>query len=666
MFATLSSFLPSALQQGSPNPANAPSKDPHPPPLKRDDPKPKDVIVDEGSMKRKEKRTNHESFIVVRPPPAKSNHPLNLQVQLVPPQSRERDRTRSLDVPQSSQDQEDTILSRTSSNRSDVSMYSGYSSVTSFSSVTSTSTSSSRRMIIPLYNLQAHNVMTNVIVDAGTDAKVAKFQKRGLDILGLAVLEPVEVFGSGCSVGPQIPPSSNRTSIDDHQDPAIAPQFIPRPGGAEGVHTPTSSAHSLSSGDNLSLSPPNLIRPDMDATPTSGTKKIFGKFFKKKDNQSSSPSPSVMSSPMGNFIVRPSRSATTQSLAIPSQGNVKRNSLLSQATSGQHSELSTSPQSSIPITSHLQPPILGIHPSCSSPKYPPQGRPHSYTWVVRKWIKGSNGGLLDNVIGHMNQLSLTDDRRQSRTPPEEGVVEVHFVWSRGKKKRKVQRDGSQTIGANRRPNSMFDSGGGHPPKRGSVSPPGRPGTADRAEKRLSTTSGQSMSTTSEVGSSAGRMREEDDDDESEPEDSETPWTCTLILSRVGEGGGGAVSPAATAAVAASDGTSNNHTRVRVATFSPTPHHPKVVALLKVPFPLPDIIVDRLQVCRRTVSPQGIARPSWNLTNGGGGGDEPDGLVLTAEEIKDVVSSTGLWLVVRENIGGVGKISRKGDGWRIRA
>jgi hypothetical protein len=259
----------------------------------------------------------------------------------------------------------------------------------------------------------------------------------------------------------------------------------------------------------------------------------------------------------------------------------------------------------------------------------------------------------------MNQLSLSDDRRQSRTPPEEGVVEVHFVWSRGKKKRKVQRDGSQNVGANRRANTMFD-------KTGSVSPPSRSGTADRAEKRLSTTSGHSMSTTSEVGSSAGRPREEDDGDESEPEDSETPWTCTLVLSRVGEGGGGAVSPTTAAAVAAAaDGTSSNHTRVRVATFSPTPHHPKVVALLKVPFPLPDIIVDRLQVCRRAVSPQGIARPSWSLMNGGGG-DEPDGLVLTAEEIKDIVSSTGLWLVVRENIGGVGKISRKGDGWRIRA
>lgn len=43
-----------------------------------------------------------------------------------------------------------------------------------------------------------------------------------------------------------------------------------------------------------------------------------------------------------------------------------------------------------------------------------------------------------------------------------------------------------------------------------------------------------------------------------------------------------------------------------------------------------------------------------------------GTTLTAEEIKDIVCSTGLWLVVREGFGGVGKVNRKGDGWRIRA
>ena len=245
----------------------------------------------------------------------------------------------------------------------------------------------------------------------------------------------------------------------------------------------------------------------------------------------------------------------------------------------------------------------------------------------------------------MNNLGLSDERRQSRTSPEEGAIEVHFVWSRGKKKRKT-RDGNQTIGANRRSGMA-----GSPGKPGSGTSFSRSGTIDRAEKRLSSVSGHSVSTGSEVGSSTGRARGDNDDgDDSDPEDSETPWTCTLVLSRLGTSG------------AAGDD-SESVVRVRVATFSPTPHHPKVVALLKVPFPLPDVVVDRLQVRRRAVSPQGIARPSWN-TNGGA--PDSGGLVLTAEEIKDIVSSTGLWLVVRESIGGVGKVSRKGDGWRIRA
>lgn len=51
-------------------------------------------------------------------------------------------------------------------------------------------------MIVPLYNLSAHNVMTNTVLDAGTDAKVAKFHKRGMEILALAVLECIEVWPS--------------------------------------------------------------------------------------------------------------------------------------------------------------------------------------------------------------------------------------------------------------------------------------------------------------------------------------------------------------------------------------------------------------------------------------------------------------------------------------
>jgi len=252
----------------------------------------------------------------------------------------------------------------------------------------------------------------------------------------------------------------------------------------------------------------------------------------------------------------------------------------------------------------------------------------------------------------MNSLSLSEERRHSRSPPEEGTVEVRFIWTRGKKKRRL-REGGQQSGASSRTIG--------PPKAGIPSSPYRSGTADKgttaAERRLSAASGVSMSTASEVGSSGGRTRADDSGDVSDPEDSETPWTCTLVVSR--SGGGASAALPSPSSPDGSGGSDDATVRVRVATFSPTPHHPKVVALLKVPFPLPDISVDRMQVCRRSVSAQGIARPSWNI-------DSPEGLMLTAEEIKDVVSSTGLWLVVRESIGGVGKVSRKGDGWRIRA
>jgi len=89
----------------------------------------------------------------------------------------------------------------------------------------------------------------------------------------------------------------------------------------------------------------------------------------------------------------------------------------------------------------------------------------------------------------------------------------------------------------------------------------------------------------------------------------------------------------------------------------------VVAMLKVPFPLPDVQVDRMKVSKRNgmpmnQDPHGSPEPSEA---------EPyHGITLSAEEIKDMVCSTGLWLVVREGFGGVGRVSRKGDGWRIRA
>lgn len=65
MFATLSSFLPSALQQGSPNPGSATAKGV--PTVLAEDTKPSGVVVgvDDVGVKRKERRINHEVRLCV-------------------------------------------------------------------------------------------------------------------------------------------------------------------------------------------------------------------------------------------------------------------------------------------------------------------------------------------------------------------------------------------------------------------------------------------------------------------------------------------------------------------------------------------------------------------------------------------------------------------------
>ena len=146
----------------------------------------------------------------------------------------------------------------------------------------------------------------------------------------------------------------------------------------------------------------------------------------------------------------------------------------------------------------------------------------------------------------------------------------------------------------------------------------------------------------------------DDGEDSDPEDSERRWVCTLKLSRGATAVARGLKPAAGHVQPQPPVLQTEVLRIKVGTLLPTPYHLKVVAMLRVPFPLPDVEVERMGVVKR----QGV-----NPTHQNSG--TYDGLVLTAEEIKDVVCSTGLWLVVREGFGGVGKATGKGDGWRIR-
>ncbi|KAF9463508.1 hypothetical protein BDZ94DRAFT_615735 [Collybia nuda] len=738
MLSSIASFLPSALHLSSGSNNSNPVLNPTDNPIEEEayqQPVEEDLGAKKGPNASKPRNAN-ETFIFVRPPPAKSNHPLNLQVQLVPPASR---------APQHSLDEPDTpiTLTRTASNRSDTS---SYGSTASFSSTASSA--SGRRTIIPLYNLQAHNVMTNTIVDAGTDAKIAKFQRRGIELIDLAILEPVEVWGER--------PRPAKASRPATPDPVLVP------------NTAGSSSASLSSSNHIQQPQPQLA-PILQSPPVSAApsrRNIFGKLFKKSGKDATPPpSPAVSTfSPSATPTQRSIDPAATPIANRPDRSHTRNLSAALSPTNftgrmgGRDRSSSPNPQLvglGLTVTSDdmstntsntsstdlpnpeekiLRPPVLGIQPTLSFSFLPTTNGPPPvplpaaslaknaralmYVWFVRKWLKrrarpfndeeGGNG-----IMGIMRESARGAGSMMGvggSTVTADGV-EVRFEWKRSTAGKKGKRKELERRGRG----SFVTSEGGDDRDREKIREKDRerrePSVKDRLN-RLSVVSHQSISTTisiSEDGHSPSRRgqgsrsgtptrgrkisptqtpvpqkdgeRDRDEDpfdagEESDPEDSETPWVCTLKIRRAGAPNS---PPGSTrgSARGTGNGIGNGYRgvgregdevgvlataqpqvlRIKVGTLSPTPHHPKVVAMLKVPFPLPDVEVERMGVNRRPVG-QPNARPPTS--------HQWSGTTLTAEEIKDIVCSTGLWLVVREGFGGVGKVSRKGDGWRIRA
>ncbi|KAB5588395.1 hypothetical protein CTheo_8163 [Ceratobasidium theobromae] len=398
-----------------------------------------------------------------------------------------------------------------------------YSSAGSSASVQSfASATSSTRRIIPLYNLSAHNVLQNTVQDAGTDATVSRFRKRGIDVIGLGVLEPLEVHG----------PLDAMDTMD------------------------IGHASDVGHASDIGHEPPPLPK-EKEST----GKRLFGKLFRKKESLAPPPSPMLLSPARDEFA----RPASVYSVSTP-----------------------TTPQPGL----FLQPPVLGTQAALCPDAYPPAGRPTAYVWVLRRWSKGSN--ILAGLVGagglEMARLG----------------IQVRFEWVRGKKRRRDQ------LVQKARPASV-------------VSVTGIEGLSLGVP-----TDGISMRSTSPSRQSHS-PDQDDDADESDPEDSETPWECTLRV------------------------TGDSELKLRLAHLVPAPHHPKVIAQFKMPFPLPDVAIQRLELVPRAAADPFGMDPS----------DGPD-MVMTAEEIKDVVCTTGLWLVVREGFGGLAGKKRKGDGFKIRS
>lgn len=175
-------------------------------------------------------------FILVRPPPTLNNHPLNIQIQLITPQPTVASTSRRASVdlsvrPETPASGQSAIanatveggqptygasLSRTPSVRSNRSV------VSSAGSAASTTGTTSTRRVTPLYNLNVHTVLLSTTVsDAGTDAKIAKFGKKGIEINDFAVLEASELSPSGKKLAPEVSPPT--VMVDEaRQPPATA------------------------------------------------------------------------------------------------------------------------------------------------------------------------------------------------------------------------------------------------------------------------------------------------------------------------------------------------------------------------------------------------------------------------------------------------------------
>ncbi|KAJ7730247.1 hypothetical protein DFH07DRAFT_895293 [Mycena maculata] len=649
MFSSLSNFLPSALHTSSPQKAEirADDEEEDEDPGSKSDPNPDET----GLLKKKKDKSANETFIFVRPPPAKSNHPLNLQVQLVPPNARGPSgltsaSRQSLDLSasapttpiNSTPTTPGVPLTRTASNRSTAS-----STYSSNSTTSTASTASSRRMIVPLYNLQAHNVMTNIIVDAGTDAKIARFTKRGIEMLDLAVLEPVEVYaGGGAPTNGDAPAGassgfSNRTVGGRASATGLrVPGSTGGGGSRPGTPDPTNSSQaSLTSSSAHSHHEPHAPPQTSQGTPQK--RNVFGRLFKKKDAASPTEEGGLapLSASRGHtrtlsaLSSHQSVSPNPSALALPrtSIGSAHRSSIdLGGGGGGE--------EAAVPAPTGLRAPVLGLQPAVSSPVHPPKGRPGLYVWVVKRWLKNEGSGLLAVAKGMVKGQGGDRDLAAE--------VEVRFEWKRGKAKRR--RDHKKDKESEEGPGAGAERVSRRQPSTGNLATPAKRLSISVISRQssFSTTAASEEGHTADAGRRASVVvPDEDSGEESDPEDSETPWTCTEREERE-----------------ASERAQwrKEVVRIKVGTMSPTPHHPKVVAMLKVPFPLPDVDVEHMVVRKRE---GGAGSLNSNPVKPG------PGLVITAEEIKDVVCSTGLWLVVREGFGGIGKVSRKGDGWRIR-
>ncbi|GAA6008512.1 hypothetical protein JCM11491_004504 [Sporobolomyces phaffii] len=613
-------------------------------------------------------------FVLVRPPPSHSTHALNLQIQLLVPSiargeppsarrsgeysasssrngsvaegagaglggpsgsiaggnsavsfdaiagasvsrsgSRSSDTHDHLQVARAGSSSGETALTRTTSRGSTRSRASTNSVSTSASNSGGTG---SRRRVTPLLNLNFHSVLPTVVTDAGTDQRVAKFLKRGIEMSNLAIIDPIDLS-------------------------------LPLPSDANVTETTVTSSRGSPSRDRSASTTPTA---SANTTPTNN---LFTKF---KRFTLGSPSPKALASSQPPQQQTPASPSTASSFSLFSRSTSTSSNLSS--SSGPHpaspstskflpslvnSEGAPTPRT-VPLLRHGSddattasspaPPGAGLAPSASASA--PLGG-FGYAFVARKWLRDDLVGISDpgGVPGPNTQIRIEWVRASDQ--------EYRRMGKRGKGRTgardRSQTRGSDTASSSRRSSEIVE---------GTI-PPVVP---EHEELEMSRQREGGDSGTDESGERAGVRGIEDEDEgegepddgeSSDPEDSERPFICTLFYpsSSSSSSSSSAPPPSSSSSQPSPPSTSSPTStgmqktpslrRLQLATLRPAPHHPKLIATLLLPPTLPSI-------------PLGSFSPAHGLQGG----------VLSNETLRDLVHVTSMWISIREGLGGLGR------------
>ncbi|BEJ13880.1 hypothetical protein CspHIS471_0310540 [Cutaneotrichosporon sp. HIS471] len=551
-------------------------------------------------------------------------------------------------------------------------------SQTSTSNASMVSSVSGKQRIVPLYNLSVHNVVQPTIVtDAGTDSRVAKFHKRNLDINGVGILEPSEVWLPlpGGAVG-SIPGNSPRPSFDPNSgarlprpasmisnmsllSPAVTREDVKRPSVETGGKPGKVDAHGLRVQDE-------------------GPKKFFGKIFRKRHAAAEPIEPprrgSVARSTSSYFSAEGAGGLKVPSTP-PLAPAVHFNGAAELEKIG-HPTFGLAPnimaRNSSVTNLDMNGAIVGLIGDVPKPEglesdlmnIVRSGRPVGYTWTVRRWAKKNMEGWASHIVA----AAAAGLDMVGSSIPGDGADEVVFEWVKMRfyttnedAIAALRRHPAASEGANlvrrTRPLLPSPSPGASPagsrvnlvqrqrtnldatikarkgpappspaPSKRRVSPPTTRSSDDAASADVNVTlvnlDVDEHGVVPAVHEPDQPLTPEDDGYDSDPEDSETPWACSVWVKRTGH-------------------------RQLLATLTPAPHHPKVIAVLRVPSVLKGLSLTDVPASAGKSGPvSGIAARVR------------DEVCLTEENLKDVVSVTAMWLVAREEFSGFGRKDKR--------